>query len=850
MKKILFQALVLASLFPVSLAYGGGAYLSGYLAGDNPAAEVKINGSYAWIAAAYSGHRLFDISDPFSVSLTDTLDVCPSPLESRGVDVDPGGVTGFYASRAGAAAYTNTYTYRFEDDYDDMCSGSDEWDTASCSPGNSISAVSSFPGPAIYDGSNVVKMSVSGGGDAAWLRHTTASGTSVEMIFWMYLPFDTLDATEGQYQRIAPCGIGTAETVRLLVVNHIADQDFELRLQTQQDSGAYSTATGNVTDLQYDTWYQIKVELDVNGDDGGARHFYRTKYGAAWTNLNSSGGIDGIDNSTKTPTDIMLGPKYGTITAQDFYFDEYIINVYTSGETWGEDYEDDGRMSIVEISTPAVATEAGNISFEGKGSGIYYEYPYVYVGAQNKGLWIFDVSDNGNPVWMGRADETDGMSGLGVPHDSHGMDKSGNYIFHTSNDGGYLRIVDVSDPSNPFHVAELDCPETDGQPWDVEIVNNVAFVSVKTSGTIEDQPTTKPNGIWSVDISDPLNPVTLQYLDLPVLEKYNWYAPSGDPPPQMFSIDNGYAYIANGTLGVAVADIRDPIDMKWDTFLRPKDRANNPFFRGADASDGLVVGVSHGPGAGSEGSYQAYAHWPDDNCYVNEPGSGNGVGFNLSNQMSLSNVTGYITGVTPSYVEATTGPSIVKFNAMENMIGGKFDFPALTSDNLSGNTFAALQGGIWRRLLLVDQSYWSLLHCVAERGIQVTATGVSVFNVSAPNEDIDADEHTFVINTIASSMDIAAGKTVQGHDNIFQKVLSGAGSYSERSGSSTFYDTSPGWSGVSDYRLKKGSVAINAGTPDRDQDGLPDIGYTDARGRRVPDGRRYPLATYPYQYYP
>ncbi len=131
----------------------------------------------------------------------------------------------------------------------------------------------------------------------------------------------------------------------------------------------------------------------------------------------------------------------------------------------------------------------------GIGNGIVASGDYVYMAYHTDGLRIMDVSDPSNPTLAGVCSGINATAGLAV---------SGKYAYCV--ESSYLYIVDISSPNNPYKVMHLDLPCI-GDPCDaygyvdVAVEGNYAYISGTKSIS---------NDTWMilavVDISNPLNP--------------------------------------------------------------------------------------------------------------------------------------------------------------------------------------------------------------------------------------------------------------------------------------------------------------------------------------------------------
>ncbi len=121
-----------------------------------------------------------------------------------------------------------------------------------------------------------------------------------------------------------------------------------------------------------------------------------------------------------------------------------------------------------------------------------------------------------------------------------------NYAYVTTWDGSGLKIVDISDPSNPTVVATVNSPfATLNLLSDLCIQGNYAYVL--------DYGLPGDGGLFIVDISDPPYSSVVGSYQLP----------SGQTDYTMLShiyVSGNYAYVGNGGYGLGIIDVSDPTD--------------------------------------------------------------------------------------------------------------------------------------------------------------------------------------------------------------------------------------------------------------------------------------------------
>ena len=145
---------------------------------------------------------------------------------------------------------------------------------------------------------------------------------------------------------------------------------------------------------------------------------------------------------------------------------------------------------------------------------------YAFVADLYIGLRIIDVSDPTNPTEVGFYD---------TPGDIRDVYVSWNYAYVADGSPG-LRIIDVSDPTNPTEVGFYDTP---GYACGVYVSGSYAYVADGSPG------------LRIIDVSDPSNPTEVGYCDTTDCN-FN------------VNVSGNYAYAGTGNLGLIIIDVLVP----------------------------------------------------------------------------------------------------------------------------------------------------------------------------------------------------------------------------------------------------------------------------------------------------
>ncbi|MCK4545009.1 T9SS type A sorting domain-containing protein, partial [candidate division WOR-3 bacterium] len=124
----------------------------------------------------------------------------------------------------------------------------------------------------------------------------------------------------------------------------------------------------------------------------------------------------------------------------------------------------------------------------GNARGVYVKDTIAYVADGNDGLRLINVSDPSNPTEIGFYDTWDIAFSVYVK-DS---------VAYVADYGAGLRIINVSDPSNPTEIGFYD---TSGYAYGVYAQDTIAYVADWN------------NGLRIINVSDPTNPVEIGFYD-------------------------------------------------------------------------------------------------------------------------------------------------------------------------------------------------------------------------------------------------------------------------------------------------------------------------------------------------
>lgn len=194
----------------------------------------------------------------------------------------------------------------------------------------------------------------------------------------------------------------------------------------------------------------------------------------------------------------------------------------------------DGEFVILNVSNPALPTVISSLSLPGEPQNLAIQGHTVYVACGASGLRVIDIEDITHPTVVAI------VGGTTYDVELYG----GNVIVATDTN---IRILRLSSTGGGIADISTALPNslTGYEFWDVRVQGDVAYIAGGSDGLI------------TVDVSDPANPVVL-----------DTHAIGTDPFYRKLDIQGNRAYVANYYLdsfwrGVLIYDITDPSDIQY-----------------------------------------------------------------------------------------------------------------------------------------------------------------------------------------------------------------------------------------------------------------------------------------------
>jgi len=223
----------------------------------------------------------------------------------------------------------------------------------------------------------------------------------------------------------------------------------------------------------------------------------------------------------------------GYAYAVDVFVPEGSQKIYAAVADW------DKGLRVIDVSKPTAPYEVGALDTSGMARDVEVLFPYAYVADDNGGLQIINLNVPANPQLSGTCSQQGcmppGGSARGV---SVAAKPDSNLVYAYVADGEKgLRLIDVSDPSNPSQVGFYDTP---GEGNDVALspTHAYAYVADGFSG-----------GLQVVNVANPASLVSLGAYDTDgsVNALFSVRAADSSTPET-----GDYVFIADGQQGLRV----------------------------------------------------------------------------------------------------------------------------------------------------------------------------------------------------------------------------------------------------------------------------------------------------------
>jgi len=213
-------------------------------------------------------------------------------------------------------------------------------------------------------------------------------------------------------------------------------------------------------------------------------------------------------------------------------------------------------LYVADISDSSLPDLVSHLSLPGNNVAMARAGSYLYLADQEDTVRVISISNPSSPSQVGK---------LALTVDQpRGICVQGNYVYVACRGSGIV-VVDVSTPSSPTQVGNYD---TQGQAYDVLVIDTLAYVA---DGT---------RGLRILNVADPSN-----------ISEIGFYDTNGIS--QGIDINGTYLYLAEGGQGIKVFDVSDPTSPQQLGSLDTPGTAKNVIYSDSlfvcDAGSGLLV---------------------------------------------------------------------------------------------------------------------------------------------------------------------------------------------------------------------------------------------------------------------
>jgi len=240
----------------------------------------------------------------------------------------------------------------------------------------------------------------------------------------------------------------------------------------------------------------------------------------------------------------------------------------------GSGFYNSGRIESVDVSTPANPVSIDMQAYAADFSDITTDGASWYVSGQKEGVFKYS---NTAPMVQTHKNVTGKWETQGI---EIGKVDGINYVF-VSNYVNGVRILLASDLSDVASISKPIVASTGKslRIWKSRLKQIGSKYFLFCCGNTNNNRVSDTSGLAVLDVTDPSNLVWLNsgnVIEITSGGDYGWTDGLGDKPDNDLAIYGDYCFIAHGSVGIAVFDIRDPqlvkyigiLDNDLDTYLK------------------------------------------------------------------------------------------------------------------------------------------------------------------------------------------------------------------------------------------------------------------------------------------
>jgi hypothetical protein len=265
--------------------------------------------------------------------------------------------------------------------------------------------------------------------------------------------------------------------------------------------------------------------------------------------------------------------KVGYVLTESIVSDIHISGNYAYIANWSN------GLRVIDLTDPQKPQEVGFYNnFDGQCWAVSVYGNFAYVGNDTLGMRILDISTPSSPALVGTFNPSGNMQ---IEH----IQVIDSLAYVASSSGLY--IVDISNPASPV---QLSFTPGNGS-WGIYVENNIAYLPEFW------------NGLHMIDVSDPYFPIDEGYFSTPGSASY-------------FEVSGNYGFIVQGSLGIHVVDLSNPISPDSVIILDTEDSyafniQGDYLYLGASSVGFKIIDISNPTSPYERGFYQTGGYLND-----------------------------------------------------------------------------------------------------------------------------------------------------------------------------------------------------------------------------------------------